>query len=62
MKTIDQSEITVLGGGVIGCFIAYYLSKAGKDVVLVEKGDVGAGASGANDSLELSYGTEVREQ
>ena len=54
MKTIDHSEITVIGGGVIGCFIAYYLSKAGKDVVLVEKGDVGAGASGANDACIMA--------
>lgn len=54
MKTIDESEITVIGGGVIGCFIAYYLSKAGKDVVLVEKGDVGAGASGANDACIMA--------
>ncbi len=54
MKTIDHSEITVIGGGVIGCFIAYYLSKAGKDVVLVDKGDVGAGASGANDACIMA--------
>jgi glycine/D-amino acid oxidase-like deaminating enzyme len=54
VKTIDHSEITVVGGGVIGCFIAYYLAKAGRDVVLVEKGDVGAGASGANDACIMA--------
>jgi glycine/D-amino acid oxidase-like deaminating enzyme len=53
-KKIDESQITVIGGGVIGCFIAYYLCKAGKNVVLLEKGDVGAGASGANGACIMA--------
>jgi sarcosine oxidase subunit beta len=53
-KKIDECDITVIGGGVIGCFIAYYLSKAGKDVVLLERGDIGAGASGANDACIMA--------
>lgn len=53
-KKIDECDITVIGGGVIGSFIAYYLSKAGKDVVLLERGDIGAGASGANDACIMA--------
>src|SRR4029077_420706 len=34
----QQAEIVVIGGGAVGCAVAYSLSKAGKtDVLLVEK-------------------------
>jgi glycine oxidase len=37
----------IAGGGVIGSAIAYELSRAGVDVVLAERGRIGAGASSA---------------
>lgn len=43
-----DSEIVVIGGGVIGCAIAYYLAKEGRKVLLVEKDDIACEASGAN--------------
>jgi len=43
------SEIVIIGGGVIGTSIAYYLTKRGKEVVLFEKNDLASGASGACD-------------
>ncbi|MDI3534043.1 MAG: hypothetical protein PWQ82_408 [Thermosediminibacterales bacterium] len=43
------SEIVIIGGGVIGTSIAYYLTKRGKEVVLIEKNDLASGASGACD-------------
>ncbi|MCF8012601.1 MAG: FAD-binding oxidoreductase [Clostridiales bacterium] len=43
------SEIVIIGGGVIGTSIAYNLSKKGKKVILVEKGDLAFGASGSCD-------------
>lgn len=39
-------DVVVVGAGVIGCSIAYWLSKAGVHVLLVEKDHVGSGASG----------------
>ena len=49
---MDQTaDAVVVGGGVIGCFIAYELSKAGLEVVVVEKGQVGAEASSAAAGL-----------
>lgn len=49
---MDQTaDVVVVGGGVIGCFIAYELSKAGLEVVVVEKGQVGAEASSAAAGL-----------
>jgi glycine/D-amino acid oxidase-like deaminating enzyme len=44
-----SAEIVVIGGGVIGTSIAYYLSKRAKQVVLVERDDLASGASGACD-------------
>lgn len=45
MKNI--AEIVVIGAGVTGSTIAYYLAKEGLDVVLVEKDGFCAGSSGA---------------
>jgi len=43
------SDIVIIGGGVIGTSIAYFLSKRGKKVVLIEKDDLASGSSGACD-------------
>ena len=40
-----SSEIVIVGGGIIGCAIAYYTAKAGLEVTLVERGEIGAGTS-----------------
>ena len=47
----DSAEIVVIGGGVSGLSSAYFLAKAGKDVVVVEKGMVGGEASGRNGGI-----------
>lgn len=46
-------DVVVIGGGVIGLSTAYYLLKGGKRVLLVEKEQFGAGASGACDDMIL---------
>ena len=48
---MNQAEIVVIGGGVSGLSSAYFLAKAGKDVVVVEKGMVGGEASGRNGGM-----------
>lgn len=40
-------RVAVVGGGVIGCSIAYHLQKAGADVTLLERGEISGEASGA---------------
>jgi glycine oxidase len=40
-------KVIVVGGGVIGCSIAYYLQEAGASTVLLERGEIGGEASGA---------------
>ncbi|MGE3966585.1 MAG: NAD(P)/FAD-dependent oxidoreductase, partial [Dongiaceae bacterium] len=46
MSQTDHAEIVIIGGGVIGCAIAYHLTRMGKtDVVLVEKSGLTHGAT-----------------
>ena len=47
----DSADVVVIGGGVSGLSSAYFLAKAGKDVVVVEKSTVGAEASGRNGGM-----------
>lgn len=47
--SLDKADVVVIGGGIIGLFIAYFLGKENKDVVIVEKEDIAFGASGACD-------------
>lgn len=46
-------DVAVIGAGIIGLSIAYYLQKSGKKVVLIEKNEIGYGASGACDDMIL---------
>ena len=41
-----RQHVVVIGGGVVGCATAYYLSREGVDVTLIEGRRVGCGASG----------------
>lgn len=42
------SSVTIIGGGVVGCFLAYGLVSAGMPVTVIERQHAGAGASGAS--------------
>ena len=44
---MNNTDTIVVGGGVIGASIAYYLSKAGIKVTLLERGQIGMEASDA---------------
>ncbi|MFQ6069842.1 MAG: NAD(P)/FAD-dependent oxidoreductase [Candidatus Aminicenantales bacterium] len=46
-----KTDVLVVGGGIIGVCAAYYLSKQGAKVTLVEKGEIASGCSGANAGL-----------
>ena len=47
-STGHHQQVVVVGGGVVGCFLAYRLSLAGVRVTLLEREAPGAGASGAS--------------
>ena len=67
-----NARIVVIGGGVVGCSIAYHLAKIGeKDVVLLEKSGLTHGAtwhaagligqlrSSRNLTLMMQYSTDL---
>src|SRR5262249_1382666 len=43
-----EDEVVVIGAGIYGCATAYFLARFGVDVLVVDAGDIGAEASGAN--------------
>jgi glycine/D-amino acid oxidase-like deaminating enzyme len=46
---LQTADAVVIGGGLIGTSIAYRLSKRGRKVILVDRGTIASGASGACD-------------
>ena len=44
----EKKDIIVIGGGIIGVSVAYYLAKEGRSVTLLEKDEVGMGSSYGN--------------
>lgn len=47
----EQTEVLIVGGGAIGVCSAYYLNALGRDVALVDKGDICSGCSYGNGGL-----------
>lgn len=50
----SAADVIVIGGGVIGSAVTYYLSREGVKVSLVERGDVASGTSSACDGNILA--------
>jgi glycine oxidase len=48
---VETPEILIVGGGIIGCALARELARANQKVLVVERGQVGAGASSAAAGL-----------
>jgi gamma-glutamylputrescine oxidase len=46
-----SSEVVVVGGGMLGCWTAYWLAKAGMRPTLLERSAIGWGATGRNGGL-----------
>jgi len=57
----QQAEIVIVGGGVMGLAIAYYLARRGlTDVVVIERGYLAEGASGRNGGgVRQQWSTEI---
>lgn len=47
----ERADVVVIGAGVSGLSSAYFLARAGRDVVVVDKGIVGGEASGRNGGM-----------
>ncbi len=48
-----KADVVVVGAGVIGTSVAYYLAKSGADVILVEEGRIGNGSSSGCDGFVI---------
>ena len=43
---IKETRVAIIGGGIVGCSIAYHLTKMGwNDVLIIEKGKLTAGST-----------------
>ena len=49
MSKENHTEVAIIGGGIVGCAIAYYVAKSGIDCVLIEKNDIASGTSSRCD-------------
>lgn len=45
---MNRFDVTVIGGGLVGCAAASFMARAGAHVLLVEQGDINREASGRN--------------
>ena len=52
------SEVVVVGGGLLGCWTAYWLARAGVEVTLIERTAIGWGATGRNGGF-LGHGAAM---
>ena len=52
----QETDVAIIGGGIIGCAIAYFLRKRGVEVMVFEKGAIGGQASGAAAGLLAPLG------
>ena len=55
-----SADCVIIGGGVVGCSLAYHLARAGMRPLLLERGDLGAGstARGAG-GVRQQFSTEI---
>jgi glycine/D-amino acid oxidase-like deaminating enzyme len=57
----QSADAVVIGGGIVGVFAAYYLTRRGMRVVLVEKGRIGAEQSSRNWGWCRQQNRDARE-
>ena len=52
IKIPDQAQVVIIGGGIVGCSVAYHLTKLGwGDVLVLERKELGSGTTWAAAGL-----------
>ncbi|HLB68892.1 MAG TPA: FAD-dependent oxidoreductase, partial [Thermoplasmata archaeon] len=51
LRIPTRAEVVVVGGGCMGASTAFHLARRGVDVVLVERGHIGSGATGHSGAI-----------
>lgn len=54
---MQDADVIIIGGGIMGCSIAWQLCKFGRKVLVLERKDVAAGSAGATDGV-VGYHTK----
>lgn len=59
-----EADVAVVGGGLLGCWTAYWLARQGVDVTLIEREVISWGATGRNGGFltggaAMGYGTAI---
>lgn len=54
---MHDADVIIVGGGIMGCSIAWHLGKLGKHALVLERKDVASGAAGATDGV-VGYHTK----
>ena len=44
---MKHPDVVVMGGGIVGCAVAYWLTRAGLSPLLIERDGIAGGSSGA---------------
>jgi len=53
-QPLYETDVLVIGAGLVGCTAAYFLSQAGRAVVLTDARDIALGASGRNAGFMIT--------
>jgi len=57
---VDRAEFVVVGAGITGLTLAFFLSRAGADVLVIDRAGIGAGASGVQPGgVRQQWSTEI---
>ena len=59
MQSNSETEVVIIGAGVVGASIALEIQRSGRTVLVVDKGEsVGGGSTGASSALiRFNYST-----
>ena len=57
----DGAGVVVVGGGVMGCSIAFHLAERGVDVLLLERGTVCSGMTARSGAIIRTHYTNASE-
>jgi glycine/D-amino acid oxidase-like deaminating enzyme len=59
LENLLRAQIVIIGGGIVGCSVAYHLARLGHtDVVLLEQGELSCGTTWHAAGLETTDSTD----